>query len=159
LIQKDNGPENTTDYIIIEDSKHLIERGSGSIPSGAYEIYDLVGRALKSRFDRDDVSVDEAEDVVRKSNFKVGGTSFDVQDIVQEVLSNIGKKLSGSIRSQWARVGETDTVLLSGGGAGILKHHMRDVAHNIAVVEDPQNANARGYHKRAIVLSRKLETK
>ena len=143
----------TTDYIMILDSKHNIEPASGSVPTGAYEIYEAATRELKNVFKRDNISTEEAEEAVRSGTFKVSGKIQDITVLVTTILTEIGEKLSGLIRSNWAKQGEIDTVLLTGGGANLLKSHMSSIAHSVIVAENAQRANANGYYKRSVILA------
>ena len=147
----------TTDYILIEDAKHNIEKASGSVPSGAYEIYDIVARELKNIFDRDAVTAEEAEHCIKTKYFKVSGQNKDVSALVDRVLSQVGQKITGIIKSKWSIVGEVDLVLLTGGGGALIQQHISSIAHTHFLITDPQMANARGYYKRSVLLERKMK--
>ncbi|MBF0557268.1 MAG: ParM/StbA family protein [Nitrospirae bacterium] len=146
----------TTDYILIEDAKHYVEKASGSIPTGAYELYDIVARELKNAFDRDMVTADEAEQSVKTKHFKVSGQNKDVSNLVERVLSQVGQKIAGVIKSKWSIVGEIDVVLLTGGGGSLLQQHISAMAHTHLLISEPQMANARGYYKRSVILERRM---
>lgn len=147
----------TTDYILIEDAKHNIERASGSMPTGAHEIYDIVARELKNTFDRDTVTVEEAEHCVRTKYFKVSGQNRDISAVVDRVLSQVGQKITGIIKSKWNLAGEVDVVLLTGGGGALIQPHVSSIAHTHFLITDSQMANARGYYKRSILLEKKIK--
>ena len=146
----------TTDYILIEDAKHNIEKASGSVPTGAYEIYDIVARELKNMFDRDTVTAQEAEHCVKTKNFKFSGQNKDVSTLVDRVLSQVGQKITGIIKSKWNIEGEVDVVLLTGGGGALIQQHITSIAHTHFLISDPQMANARGYYKRSVIVERKM---
>ena len=147
----------TTDYILIEDAKHNIEKASGSVPSGAFEIYDIVARELKNMSDRDTVTAEEAEHCIKTKYFKVSGQNKDVTTLVDHVLSQVGQKITGIIKSKWSIVGEVDVVLLTGGGGALIQQHISSLAHTHFLISDPQMANARGYYKRSVLLERKMK--
>ncbi len=146
----------TTDYILIEDAKHNIEKASGSVPSGTYEIYDIVARELKNIFDKDTVTAEEAEHCIKTKYFKVSGQNKDVSTLVNRVLSQVGQKITGIIKSKWSITGEVDVVLLTGGGGALIHQHISSIAHTHFLITDPQMANARGYYKRSVLLERKI---
>ncbi len=147
----------TTDYILVEDTKHNIEKASGSVPSGAYEIYDIVARELKNIFDRDTVTAEEAEHCIKTKYFKVSGQNKDVSSLVDRVLSQVGQKITGIVKSKWSIAGEVDVVLLTGGGGALIQQHISSIAHTHFLISDPQMANARGYYKRSVLLERKIK--
>lgn len=145
----------TTDYILIEDAKHNIEKASGSIPTGSCELYDIVARELKNSFDRDLVTAYEAEDCVKTKYFKVAGEKKDVGSLVDRVLSQVGQKITGIVKSRWSIEGEVDVVLLTGGGSALLRQHISSIAHANFMISEPQMANARGYYKRSVIIEQK----
>ncbi len=143
---------NTTDFILLEDCEESIERAAGSIPKGASDVYSLVSRELKSHFQRNDVSIEEAEEAVRTRFFKSGGQANDVSELVNTTLSQLGKGIQSLIVSKWKTEGEIDKVLLTGGGCVLLRPYLSDMSAVTEMVPGPQIANARGYYKRAVAI-------
>ncbi len=147
----------TTDYILIEEAQRNIEKASGSVPTGAHEIYDIVARELKNMFDRDTVTAEEAEHCVKTKHYKVSGQNKDMGTLVGRVLSQVGQKITGIVKSKWNLEGEIDIVLLTGGGAALIQPHISSIAHTHFLINEPQMANARGYYKRSVILERKIK--
>jgi hypothetical protein len=144
--------------LIVEDARLNIEKASGSVTTGAYDLYDIVARELKNMFDRDLVTAEEAEYCVKtKHFFKVSGKKIDVSTLVQKVVSQVGQKITGIIKSKWSLEGEIDVVLLTGGGGALIQQHISSVANTRFLINEPQMANARGYYKRSIILERKIK--
>ncbi len=143
---------NTTDYILLENCQESIERAAGSVSKGAHDTYSLVARELKSRFNRDEVPIRDAEDAVRTRFFRSGGINNDVSLLVNDVLSQVGSSIAKLIASKWAIEGEIDKVLLTGGGGVLLRQYLSRISPSLEMVQAPQIANARGYFKRATAL-------
>jgi plasmid segregation protein ParM len=116
-----------------------------------------VARELKNIFDRDTVTVEEAEYCIKTKYFKISGQNKDVSTLVDRVLSQVGEKLTGIIKSKWSIQGEVDVVLLTGGGGALIQQHISSIAHTHFLITEPQMANARGYYKRSIILERNMK--
>lgn len=146
----------TTDYIIVEDNKHYIAQASGSIPAGMHRIYSMISKNLQDMFDKDKVTTEDAENAVRTGIFESAGKMYDIRTTMVNTLVAVGDMLAGEIRNKWAAYGDVDTVLLSGGGAELLKHYLNELSYSVKTVGHAQMANARGYYKRALALSRNM---
>jgi plasmid segregation protein ParM len=147
---------NTTDFILIGNCEENIERAAGSTSKGAHDAYSLVQRELKNDFRRNEVSIKDAEEAVRTRFFKSGGVNHDVTPLVHKVLSQIGTSICNLIASKWGPEGEIDKVWLTGGGCALLRQYIMGIAPITEMIQGPQIANARGYHKRALALMSEL---
>lgn len=139
----------TTDFVLIEDCRENIERAAGSVSKGAHDVYSLVARELKNDFNKNNVSIKDAEKAVSTRQFKSNGKVNDVSSLINKVLCQLGTSIQNIIRSKWVDEGEIDKVLLTGGGSVLLREYLTEIAPVTELVKVPQIANARGYYKRA----------
>jgi|GEM_PF-2458425 plasmid segregation protein ParM len=149
----------TTDYVLIRNLRDNIERASGSITSGVRDIIDGVRRDIMQVFSRDNISYIEAEECVRRTRMiKIKGENKEVSDIVSSRMRNSARNIVGEIKSRWSQEGELDLVLLSGGGSIILREHLKDISHSTKLLEGAQMANAKGYYKHGLLISKASKT-
>lgn len=145
----------TTDFILIRDLKHNLERASGSITTGVASIVDGVRRDVIRELGRDNVMASEIEECIcRTGTINIDGKNQNVSEIVNAHITNAAQSIAGVIQSRWAPEGEPDLVLMSGGGSILLKSHMKDIAPYWQLKEDAQIANARGYFKHGLFLQK-----
>lgn len=146
--------QHTSDYVLVRHLRDHLERASGSITGGVYNIIESVRRDIMQSFGRDNVSYTEAEECVRRTRMiKIKGEDKDVSDLVSSQVRNTARNIGGEIKSRWSQEGEVDLVLLSGGGSILLKEHLKDVSHSTKLLEGAQFANARGYLKYGLLLA------
>ena len=138
----------TTDFLLIKDMNDNLERASGSLTGGVFGIIESVRRSIVGKYDRDSVTIEEAENcVVRKQPIKIKGKTIKVSDIVNSHMSSTAQTIVGVIKSSWSYMGEPDLVILTGGGCVLLKNHLRGLAQATHLIEGAQLANVRGYAK------------
>lgn len=146
--------QHTTDYILIKNLRDNLERASGSMTGGVFQIIDRVRRDLISRYDRDNITISEAEECVLKGRpIKIKGKDIEVSDIVQSQIRAVAQGIVGEIKSRWAHEGEPELVLLTGGGI-LLRSYLQGISHSTQVIEGAQLANARGYYKFGMAIRR-----
>lgn len=143
----------TTDWILVENSRNYLERASGSVPIGTYTVYDTLSTAILNEFELDNFNPDEAESCIETRKVKVSGQTRDVSHIINNVLEQVGLRITGTVKSKWSSEGEIDLLLLDGGGAELLHNHLSSIAQVTLKAEEPQMANAKGYYKRAVIIS------
>jgi len=138
----------TTDFLLIKNLKDNLERASGSLTGGVYGIIEAVRREILGKFDRDTVTMKEAEScVLKRKPIKIKGVDMEVSDIVNKHISATAQNILGIVKSSWSHEGEPDLVLLTGGGSILLRSHFSDLAETTQLMEGAQLANARGYYK------------
>lgn len=149
----------STDFILVQGVENNIERAGGSITTGAFTIYDYIRSDLMHRFGRNNITLAEIEDCVRRrQSLKIGKHTQDVSVIVQTHMRNTAQTIIGAIRSKWSQEGELDTVLLTGGGGSLLRDYLNGCCDDTRLVPGPQMANARGYYKRGMFVKAALKS-
>ncbi|MBZ0154953.1 MAG: ParM/StbA family protein [Alphaproteobacteria bacterium] len=144
----------TTDWILVENARNYLEKASGSVPIGTYTLYDMLCTALMNEYGLDHFTIADAEACIESKQLKVAGQIRNISHIVNNVLEQIGLRITGTVKSKWSSEGEIDLLLLEGGGAELLHHYLSSIAHSTFKAEDPQMANARGYYKRSVMLAK-----
>ncbi|MCC6346553.1 MAG: ParM/StbA family protein, partial [Nitrospirales bacterium] len=144
----------TTDWILVENARNYLEKASGSVPIGTYTLYDMLCTALMNEYGLDHFTIADAEACIGSKRLKVAGQIRNISHIVNNVLEQVGLRIAGTVKSKWSAEGEIDFLLLEGGGAELLHHHLSSIAHATFKAEDPQMANARGYYKRSVMLAK-----
>ena len=143
---------NTTDFILIKNFENNIERAGGSITTGVYSIYDSIRADFMHRFGRNNFTIPEFEECVRRTkSIKLGKHIQDVSAIVKTHVSQTAQTIEGIIKSKWSSEDELDTVLLTGGGGSLLRDYLGNYSHDTRLTVGPQMANARGYFKRGML--------
>ena len=96
----------TTDFLLIKDMNDNLERASGSLTGGVFGIIESVRRSIVGKYDRDSVTIEEAENcVVRKQPIKIKGKTIKVSDIVNSHMSSTAQTIVGVIKSSWSYMG------------------------------------------------------
>ncbi|MFO0753588.1 MAG: ParM/StbA family protein [Thermodesulfovibrionales bacterium] len=144
----------TTDWILVENARTYLEKASGSVPIGTHTVYDMLCTALLNEYGLDHFTAADAETCIRSKQLKVAGQVRDVSRLVSAVLEQVGLRIAGTVKSKWSSEGAIDFLLLEGGGAELLHHHLSSIAPVTFKAEDPRMANARGYYKRSVMLAK-----
>lgn len=145
----------STDFILVQDLQHNIERAAGSITVGVSSIYDGIKNDLMHRLGRNKITTTEIEECVSRSKtIRIGKRVQDVSMVIQPHMDNTAQTIIGVIKSAWAQEAEIDVVLLSGGGGILLKEHLSGISDNTLLKAGAQIANARGYFKRGVLMQK-----
>ena len=129
---------NTTDFILVKNFENNIERAGGSIATGVYSICDSIRSDLMYRFGRNNFTITEIEDCVRRTkSIKVGKYVQDISEIVKTHLSQTAQHIEGIIKSKWSSEDVIDTVLLTGGGGSLLKDYLGNYSHDTRLTVAP----------------------
>ena len=142
----------TTDLLTI-DGLDVVDRQIGSFENGVstaleaikQDIMDIHGLKLDLR---------RAEDAVRRGTVTVFGEDKDISAIVSKRLKELEAEIEAGARTVWNNAADLDKVILSGGGAEMLRPYLHLYRH-ATVIGQAALANAAGYSRFSIRQARK----
>jgi plasmid segregation protein ParM len=136
----------TVDLITI-DNLELVEKQIASFENGVAGILESIARDIENAYDfRPDLH--KTEEAIRKGSIRVYGTDHDITEIAKQRLTELATEIEARAKTIWKTAADLDQVVLTGGGAILLKSYLDLYRHTI-VIEDAQFANVMGYYKYA----------
>jgi len=144
----------TTDLALL-DNLELVESRSSGVDVGMSVLLDNVAEMVAERFNRE-LSRREAEDVILTKKVRIFGEDHDASEIVHRALSDFTSFVGGFIANLWGRADDLDYMILTGGGAKLLTAALREKYPHLRAMLEPVFANARGFYKYALRLSKRL---
>ncbi len=134
----------TTDLITVSELD-LVERQIDSFENGVSTALASIAKDIETAYGlRPDIH--KTEEAVSRGYIKAFGLQKDIGQAVEQRFGELAKDIEGKAKTIWKSAADIDRVLLTGGGAALLKGHLNLYRHAV-VVDDAQFANARGYYK------------
>lgn len=138
----------TTDYISVNPKKGVIDKESGSIDSGVSTALEAIKKDVENVHGLSNVVLHDIEEAVRKRMIRAYGKSEDISTICHKRLGELAAEISAKITTVWHNGATFDNVVLTGGGAEMLRYHWNLYKHS-RVLPRSGMANATGYCKYA----------
>lgn len=137
----------TTDFVLIRKGE-FIQKLSGSLKKGMSLVYQAAASNFTGRIPVNwDLHLAEA--ALREGSITSLGKRFEIDPacILPEV-GGLSKEISAWVHSRWSSE-SVDSLVCSGGGSILLHSHLRKFFPQMIFLDDPQQANVRGFHKGA----------
>lgn len=144
----------TTDIAVVTPDLMLDATRLDSIRIGVLNVIDHLANAIiaNHNLDRREVTSLGLYEALRTRQVEVGGQAFDVSDLIDEGVSQVGSQILHSIQRTIRSGADLQTVLFVGGGTALMKRVIEQ--YEQAVIHDsPVFANARGVLKTLTFLS------
>lgn len=136
----------TSDLITV-DSLELVEKQIASFENGVAGILEAIARDIERAHDlRPDLH--KTEEAIRRGSIRVYGVDHDISQIARQRLTELANEIEARAKTVWKTAADLDQVVLTGGGATLMKNYLDLYKHSI-VLQDAQFANATGYYKYA----------
>ncbi len=134
----------TVDFVTVRNLQ-FVKDSHESYEGGMATAYRRIARTIYEYYDCKK-EVYEVEDTVRNGCITAYGERKDVRSIVDQNLKTLAAEIRARATTLWKEGADIDAILLTGGGAGVLKDYLNFYKH-IRMVDDSQFANARGFYK------------
>lgn len=138
----------TTDFISVNPQKGVIEKESGSIDSGVSTALEAIKKDVENVHELHDVGLHDIEVAVRNGTIRAYGKPADITSISHKRLNELATEIAAKITTVWHNGASFDNVVLTGGGAEMLRYHWNLYKHS-RVIPKSGLANATGYCKYA----------
>ena len=134
----------TTDLLMVSDLE-FVERQADSCENGVSTALELIAKDIEQIHGmRPDIHA--TEQAIKQGWIKVFGERKGIFQIADRRLGEIAREIEAKVHIVWKAGSDIDQVLLTGGGAALLKGHLNLYKHAVVTV-GAQVANARGYFK------------
>jgi len=135
----------TTDIVVVHGLE-LVKKQLSSLEGGISSAYTAIAEEIYDTFD---LKKEESEigDVIRDGYVRVFGQKKDVRPIIERCLRTLAIEIGTHVRLIWKEGVHIDRVLISGGGAEVLRGYLNNLYQHNEFVTGSQLANARGYVK------------
>jgi plasmid segregation protein ParM len=127
-----------------DDNGEYIEQRSGSVESGVFTAHERIAAAIERDY-REKPDHKLVESVLRTGWMKARGENVSYQAEVDEALEPLRSATLTLMNDRWQGGMNIDVILLTGGGAELVKTVVLPVYRQARVVNQSQMANARGY--------------
>jgi plasmid segregation protein ParM len=140
----------TTDIITI-DNLELVEKQTASFENGVAGTLEALANQIEKDYDfRPDLH--KVEEAIRTGCIRAFGQEQIISDIAKSKLVELATDIEARAKTVWKSAGDLDFVVITGGGAALLRDYLHLYAHAV-IMEGAQFANAIGYYKFAQRLS------
>jgi len=134
----------TTDLITV-DGLEIVEKQIDSLENGVSTALEAISRDIENLYGiRPDLH--KTEQAVKEGCIKAFGTEKDISPIIKQRLQELEIEIEAKAKTIWKSGGDIDKVILSGGGAALLRPYLNLYPH-ATVIENAQFANAKGYYR------------
>ena len=134
----------TTDLLTVSELE-AVEKQMDSFENGISTSLEVIAKDIEDTYAMRP-SVYKAEQSVRQGYIKAFGVEKDIRLIAQQRLTELAQEITAKAKTIWKNAADIDRVILTGGGAALLKPYLNLYQH-ATVIEDSQFANAMGYYK------------
>ncbi len=134
----------TTDLITIHDME-LIEKQMDSYENGVSTALELIAKDINNVYGRKPI-LNETEQAIKEGYIRVYGEPKDIRHVADQRLTELSREIESKAKTVWKSAVDIDRVILTGGGAALLKPYLNLYRH-ASVIDDAQFANAAGYYK------------
>lgn len=125
-----------------------ISNNTASVNRGAWDIV----RAFRNFAETAYPGLEELKDheiisviVSKKRNYF--GQKLDLTDTIDAIVSPLANDILSEAGNLWSNGALLDAILITGGGALLMGDYITSQYKHSAIVDDPVNANARGYYR------------
>ncbi|MGH8156536.1 MAG: plasmid segregation protein ParM domain-containing protein [Rhodanobacter sp.] len=138
----------TTDCVtVLRGGTGIDHRGSGTANLGVSDIYDLIESELMKAFGSQRIRLSTLDRVAREKRIRWQGEDKDVSAIVDRAVDDVATQVIRELKRRIGKAGEMDAVLLTGGGAILMREPLMQAYPHCVLMDDPAFANARGMLK------------
>jgi len=147
-----------------EGGAGIYQAQSGTADAGVLYLYDLLGVALKTRFEiQDEIPFNRLQKALEQGTYRLYGEQHDVRGLVSEQLDAFAERVCFEVKKLLGDASRFGKVLFVGGGASLLADRLSLVFPGLptkAITTAPASndpavnsafANARGMYKAALV--------
>jgi len=134
----------TMDFITMRKLR-FVKDSYNSCESGLATAYSSIAKAIYDLYDLKK-EVYEMERVVKDGFIRVFGEKKDVRPIVDYYLDTMAAEIKARARHLWQDESGIDMILLTGGGASVLRDRLM-FYHYMKIVNDAQSSNTKGFYK------------
>ncbi|MEW6741017.1 MAG: ParM/StbA family protein [Nitrospirota bacterium] len=136
----------TTDLITVHELE-IVDKQIDSFENGISTALDAISKDIEDTYGmRPDLY--KTEQAVKQGYVKAFGAEKDIRFIAQQRLTELAQEITAKAKTIWKSAADIDRVVLTGGGASLLKSYLNLYQH-ATVIEDAQFANSMGYYKLA----------
>ncbi|WP_167577497.1 plasmid segregation protein ParM domain-containing protein [Ammoniphilus sp. YIM 78166] len=147
----------TTDCDGIESLKAMPE-DRHTIPVGVYEIYQRLADYINSQNIDAYATARSVELQFDKDEYQASKRlAVPIKEAKERIVRETAEYLINQLQLRWKNRSKFDIVLLTGGGAQLMQPWFKDFIKDIRVIQDYQIANARGFLKFGLLLSKDYE--
>ncbi|MEW6116368.1 MAG: ParM/StbA family protein [Nitrospirota bacterium] len=134
----------TTDLLTI-DALEVAEKQIGSFENGVSTALEAIAKDIANIYEiRPDLH--KTEEAVKKGFIKVFGSEKSIKEIAEQRLQELEQEIEAQAKTIWKSGVDLDRLLLTGGGAELLKPYLNLYQH-ATVIPEAQSANALGYYR------------
>lgn len=137
----------TTDFVLV-DELEFIDKASGSINVGMGTVYQTLARKISEQFGFRNLSLPRVERYLREEALRIHGKRREIRPLAEPVLAETAESILSQARTIWGEGQDLDRVLITGGGAEVLKDYLSGYPQAV-IAEGPVTANAEGFLKYA----------
>ena len=145
----DIGGKTTDSAVIINGGSTVDGRRSGTDNLGGLSLHRAVEQRLKQHFKVGALTPAKVDQAVRTGVVKLYGKDLECAEIVNEEKAALAQQIIAATQRKIGDGADLERVYFVGGGAALLRDHLKDLFPHGEFVEDPQFANARGMLKAA----------
>lgn len=138
----------TTDVVtVLRGGESLDHASSGTGTIGVSNVYDLIESQLMKQFDTQRLKLRTIDRVARQKQIRWRGKDHDVSAVVDHAVEEVAQQVIRELKRRIGDAGEMDAVLLTGGGALLMRDALLRAYPHCVLMDDPAYANARGMLK------------
>jgi len=134
----------TVDFVTVKKLK-FVKDSHESYEGGMATAYRRIAKTLYEYYDCKR-EVYEVEDIVKDGYITAYGEKKDTRHIVDLNLKDFASEIRGRATTLWKEGADVNAILLTGGGASVLRDYLTFYRH-LKIVNDSQFANAKGFYK------------
>jgi plasmid segregation protein ParM len=147
----------TTDFDGI-DSLQAVAEDRLTIPVGLHEIYQRLAdyinaqnpdayatpKTVELQFDADEYHASKR-------------LAIPIKEAKDQIVRETAEYIINELQVRWRNRSKFDMVILTGGGAALMKSWFKEFIKDIHIIEDSQVSNARGFYKLGLLLSKDFQ--
>jgi len=142
----DIGGRTTDCAVILPEADSIDMARTGSADIGVLNMYDAIHARIRAQEDLD-LPLNKIEKIVKTKKLRAGGEEIDMTEIVDDETNKLAEKILSAIYPKIGNGRDLEYILIVGGGAYVLKNHLKKAFKHAIVPEQPEFANARGMLK------------
>lgn len=137
----------TTDIDTVQSLRR--NKDSFSINMGVSDIIDDIVAYINKENPNLSIERQDIEPILEKTEYKkstrTAAINFD--EIKKDSIRRLAVKITDRLAQTWKTFDKFDEVIITGGGAALLKEELSKLIEDIAVMEDSQKANVEGFYR------------
>ncbi len=130
-----------------------ISRETTSVNVGAWDVVRAARDHLARHYPQLELRDYEVMDLIRSRETYYFGERIDLAPVIEEATEKMAASIIAAATQLWNSGAKLKAILISGGGAHLLGHHLSRHFSHARLVAKPQFANVNGYWKFANVLA------